>query len=455
MTEQFNVYLHYHDDDSKEAVKLAEMLEAKGVRARLNDWKVKIMLRQNLSEYFNLEELRSICFELNIKHENLPVTLDAMARELVSMCERRGFINDLIGICKKECPLVNWDFKAGYFPQEVEEILKKVQAVLILIGKGREKLDLLKKYLHSPDNKNIEVIPVLLPGATKLPMDLSTILEVTKNPIVKIRESFENSLPHILLLIKKSCIPGALEVSKKLVTEANKNKPRKTPPQKVDVLGIAILKSRLQSLADMVAGESSQEAILASETHRYDALTMLVPLTVSLRWHRGYAAGLERLLNIPKPEVKLKDFQCSEALPPCPIAQGILSAETCTDGQVLIRLDGQDAVIVESASQNDQQDIIKTVNQYGRLGVPKSVGQTLLERIRDIPIRSQLKNTDEIAAALNRNREALLPLIARLGMPGSDWLLPSEENFPPIGDSLLINDPLSPDNHFFPPLPPR
>ena len=67
-------------------------------------------LRQNLAEHFNKDELRTLCFDMGIKHENLPAdTLDGMARELVACCERTGKIPELVAQCRKRHPKVSWE----------------------------------------------------------------------------------------------------------------------------------------------------------------------------------------------------------------------------------------------------------------------------------------------------------------------------------------------------------
>jgi GTPase SAR1 family protein/predicted MPP superfamily phosphohydrolase len=65
-------------------------------------------LRRNLATYFNREELRTLCFDLGIKHENLPDTLDGMARELIAICERSGRSSELIAACARIRPKVSW-----------------------------------------------------------------------------------------------------------------------------------------------------------------------------------------------------------------------------------------------------------------------------------------------------------------------------------------------------------
>jgi hypothetical protein len=55
--------------------------------------------------YFNLEELRNVCFQLSIDYESLGgETKEAKARELVSYCNRHGRISDLLDICRRQRP---------------------------------------------------------------------------------------------------------------------------------------------------------------------------------------------------------------------------------------------------------------------------------------------------------------------------------------------------------------
>ncbi|HEX9921929.1 MAG TPA: hypothetical protein VGD99_04655, partial [Anaerolineae bacterium] len=156
---------------------------------------------------------------------------------------------------------------------------------------------------------------------------------------------------------------------------------------------------------------------------------------------------LTRLLKVPPSQQFLRDFQCVEVSPPCPVMDGVLSAEQNGSDQVLIQLSGNPAILVSNLASTDIQAISDAVNDYGRLGMPSSEGLSLLERIGDIPIRSQTEDFSELAAALYRNRQALIPLVARLGMPGEELLLPDEEEFPPIGKPLLEDILQEKDSH--------
>jgi hypothetical protein len=66
-------------------------------------------LHQNIAAYFGDEELRSLCFDLGVDYADLPAgNKDGMARELVAHMERRGRIPELVDVCRKLRPNVEW-----------------------------------------------------------------------------------------------------------------------------------------------------------------------------------------------------------------------------------------------------------------------------------------------------------------------------------------------------------
>jgi hypothetical protein len=68
-----------------------------------------VHLHQLLAQTFSLEELRTLCFTLNVDFDDLPGEgKEAKARELVTYLERRGRITDLIAKVKHERPHVPW-----------------------------------------------------------------------------------------------------------------------------------------------------------------------------------------------------------------------------------------------------------------------------------------------------------------------------------------------------------
>ncbi len=65
-------------------------------------------LRRNLILHFKLDELRTLCFDLNIDSEEFPSELTPFTRELVGYCERLKIVDELIQLCEQERPKVYW-----------------------------------------------------------------------------------------------------------------------------------------------------------------------------------------------------------------------------------------------------------------------------------------------------------------------------------------------------------
>lgn len=65
-------------------------------------------LREKLGDSFDLEELRTLCFDLNIEYQNLPGTREGLAREMVAYCEKRNRLSELIEACRRKRPDVPW-----------------------------------------------------------------------------------------------------------------------------------------------------------------------------------------------------------------------------------------------------------------------------------------------------------------------------------------------------------
>jgi hypothetical protein len=66
-------------------------------------------LRENLVKHFDLEEFRTLCFDLDVNYDDLRGEgITAKARELVALLNRRDRIPVLIAHCAKRRPNVNW-----------------------------------------------------------------------------------------------------------------------------------------------------------------------------------------------------------------------------------------------------------------------------------------------------------------------------------------------------------
>jgi len=66
-------------------------------------------LHQKLNQYFDREELITLCFGLGIDYDNLRGEgKAAKARELVQYCERHGLTEKLVQACARSRPQVSW-----------------------------------------------------------------------------------------------------------------------------------------------------------------------------------------------------------------------------------------------------------------------------------------------------------------------------------------------------------
>ncbi len=74
-----------------------------------------VQLSDQITEYFNGEELADLCYRLGVQYENLPGgTVAAKARELTEHCRRRGRVDDLITTCRERRPHVLWAFPTSW-----------------------------------------------------------------------------------------------------------------------------------------------------------------------------------------------------------------------------------------------------------------------------------------------------------------------------------------------------
>lgn len=211
--------------------------------------------------------------------------------------------------------------------------------------------------------------------------------------------------------------------------------------QVIDAWGMATTKSRVYALSEMVAQEAEENAAIAAAVYPYATFTLLVPLICDLRWKRGYLSALRRMLDIPVSKKTLGEFHCEDVRPECPVDGGLLSAEPDNKTRVLIRLDGHPVLHVCDLSDAERNLVLDSVNSHGRLGLPGADGMTLRQRIEQLEVQVESSRDNRLQLALFRNREALLPLIAKLGLPGGDWLLPSGRELPKLGIHLTDNLP--------------
>ncbi len=66
-------------------------------------------LREQLTTSFDKSELKNLCYDLNINHDELAgETLSDKAQSLITYCERRGRVPDLLTHCQQLRPNINW-----------------------------------------------------------------------------------------------------------------------------------------------------------------------------------------------------------------------------------------------------------------------------------------------------------------------------------------------------------
>ncbi len=312
--------------------------------------------------------------------------------------------------------------------EALERIIQTTVSAAILVGKdglGPWELPEMRACLQEFVRRSLPVIPVLLPSAPVRPELPLFLREFTW---VDLRGGITKS--GIDRLVWGITGVKALETTRDLVVaRAHKQEQQEKANQFVDSWGIASVKSRLHALSEIVAQAASEEAALAAATYKDDVLSIIVPIAFEMRWRRGYAAALERMLKVPPGQKRLRDFACEDVAGGCSVTEGILSARPDGTDRVVVSLDEHPALVVTGLKPEELPALVESVNIHGRLGVPSKGGMSLKERIGDIPFRAVTTTEDELAAALFQNREALAPLLARHGMPGADWLLAEEEEF--------------------------
>lgn len=276
--------------------------------------------------------------------------------------------------------------------------------------------------LEEQATHGVNISIILIPGSIDDFDNLPPILE--RASIIDI--ATEDRVNWHRFFIEIMEVSKVLETSRAIITDGA-SKRSEHPPQNLDEIAMAAIKSQLHTLSELVATDASQAAAYASQTYPHDALTMLIPLVIELRWRRGYRKGLERILNVPEPNRYLRDFKIAEFDPPCKVDQGVLSAQLEEDGNVTIFLGNFSAVVVSRVKDADAELIVNTIEDFGRLPRDKTGELALIDRIRAIPLQGVSENKDEIARALYRNRDVLIPLLSRYRIPGIEWLSDDEK----------------------------
>ena len=69
----------------------------------------RVKLRQTLTDYFSLDDLRDVCFDLGIDYESLEgLNKPSKVRELIIFAERHSMLDRLVEHARQLRPDVNW-----------------------------------------------------------------------------------------------------------------------------------------------------------------------------------------------------------------------------------------------------------------------------------------------------------------------------------------------------------
>lgn len=73
---------------------------------------LRIQLHDKIQDYFNSSELRSLCFSLGLDYDDdLPgATKSEKIISLITLCQRKDKLLDLIKLCKEQRPHVSWEY---------------------------------------------------------------------------------------------------------------------------------------------------------------------------------------------------------------------------------------------------------------------------------------------------------------------------------------------------------
>jgi len=101
-------------------------------------------LHARLLHYFDVEELRDLCFHLGVEYDDLRGEgRKGKARELLKFCARDGKIEELLTAIQERRPQVDWP-KASEFPQTAVWQERKVEREIVA---DHRQEDTLRKYL--------------------------------------------------------------------------------------------------------------------------------------------------------------------------------------------------------------------------------------------------------------------------------------------------------------------
>jgi hypothetical protein len=305
------------------------------------------------------------------------------------------------------------------YRNEVEKAVATAPSAIIAIGssgpgKWQEfEIDLCIQ--ETTLRRNLVLIPLILPGGDKQKVPP---LLLSHFQLSDFRTGFENS-PEFDRL--QWAITG--EKIELLAVQVQKAQSASVLErgQDLDLFAMTYLKALLYQAAQSVASLSGS-VISAADEEGGSELTRWVLVLTSLRWQRGYLRAFESLFRVRRSGRFLRDFKPVLVCEEDPDIDGMLGTSSAQDGTLLVTIDGQPVANV-NVSATDRAAVERGISAYGRLGKPLAGVQSLLERLRGVPIETVEHEESPLATLFYQNRKVLACLAARYGMPGQDFLL--------------------------------
>ena len=98
---------HIFEDDSHHQIVKSTIKPQPATYISLS---TRLRLHELVTTYLSFADIQDICQDLHIIYENVPGdSLESKSRELISYCNRRSTLPDLIAACQQKRPDITWD----------------------------------------------------------------------------------------------------------------------------------------------------------------------------------------------------------------------------------------------------------------------------------------------------------------------------------------------------------
>ena len=109
---------------------------------------------------------------------------------------------------------------------------------------------------------------------------------------------------------------------------------------------------------------------------------------------------------------------------------GVVTAQQCGTDKVDVLLSSEPVVRLSGLSDAELAAVLKSLNKHGRLGVTSDRSEDVQEGLLNIEVVLGERKDAGVSKYLSEQLEVLIPLVARWGIPGGEWLVAADEFFP-------------------------